>query len=51
MKKYIKPDAQAHELDFQDVLEGVATTVGYDTETKRNDGWEYDDEDEDGGLW
>ncbi|MCD7713819.1 MAG: hypothetical protein LUI08_02655 [Prevotella sp.] len=51
MKKYIKPDAQAHELDFYAILVGGASETGYDTETKRNDGWEYDDEDEDDGLW
>ncbi|MCD8305269.1 MAG: hypothetical protein LUC49_01200 [Prevotella sp.] len=57
MKTYLKPDTdvvdvEAHGLFAQDIGAFNSTTgVTKDIFTKQNDGWEFDDEDEDDGLW
>ncbi|MCD8305625.1 MAG: hypothetical protein LUC49_03050 [Prevotella sp.] len=52
MKTYVKPNTKIVGVESDDfyALPG-GTGQGTGELTKRNDGWEFDDEDEDGGLW
>ncbi len=51
MKTYTKPETDKIYVEALNTFTGADSVVGNGILTKRNDAWEFEDEDEDGGLW
>ncbi|MCD8288438.1 MAG: hypothetical protein LUC49_06370 [Prevotella sp.] len=54
MKTYLKPDVEVTDVGTRQVftLDTYSTPGATGTiHTKQNNDWEWDEEDEDGGLW